>query len=112
MIATAVDFFVVIFLTEVFQVWYVASTAIGALAGTVVNFLIGRYWVFASTERKIGEQALRYLLVSLGSLILNTLGVYLITEYGGINYIYSKAIVAVLVAVFYNFVLQKVFVYK
>ena len=102
----------VIFLTEVVGLWYVYSNAIGAFTGTVVNFLIGRYWVFESTKRKIHHQAMRYLLVSAGSLILNTLGVYLITEFVGINYVYSKLIVSIVIAVCYNFVLQKLFVYK
>ena len=110
--ATAVDFLTVIFLTEVLGIWYVASNAIGAFAGTVVNFIIGRYWVFVSTERNITHQALRYGLVSIGSLILNTGGVYLITEYFQINYIYSKIFVSIFIGVFYNFVLQKIYVYK
>ena len=112
MVSTLVDFLTVILLTEVFGIWYVTSNAIGALMGTIVNFLIGRYWVFESKERQIHQQAFRYLLVSAGSLILNTYGVYLITEYFGINYIYSKVIVSIFIGVFYNFVLQKYFVFK
>jgi len=106
-----VDFLAVIFFTEVANIWYVYSTALGALIGAIVNFLLGRYWVFLATESKMRYQAMRYAIVSLGSLLLNTLGVYLFTDYGGLNYIYSKLIAGLLVGVFYNFVLQKKFVY-
>ncbi len=119
---TAVDFICTIFFTEVFHIWYVISTALGSLAGAITNFLLGRYYVFQSTERKIQQQAFRYAIVSLGSLILNTGGVWLLTEFihqqlrhdevHDHDYIVAKVIVAVLVAVFYNFILQKNYVYK
>ena len=119
---TAVDFIVTIFFTEVFHIWYVVSTALGSLTGAITNFLLGRYYVFQSTERNISHQAYRYAIVSLGSLILNTAGVWLLTEFihntlrhgegHDQDYIVAKVIVAVLVAVFYNFILQKNYVYK
>ncbi len=112
LIGTAVDFLVTIFLTEVVGIYYVISNAIGAALGAVTNFLLGRYWVFDSTKRKIQHQAFRYALVSLGSLILNTLGVYLVTEYFGLDYKLSKVIVAIIIAVTFNFFLQKNYVYK
>ncbi len=119
---TAVDFLVTIFCTELLAIWYVISTALGSVAGAITNFMMGRYWVFQSTENKLKTQALRYTLVSLGSLILNTAGVYALTEFmlqylrnGETNehdYIIAKVIVAIIVAVSYNFILQKNFVFK
>lgn len=119
---TAVDFLVTIFCTEALAIWYVISTALGSVAGAVTNFMMGRYWVFQSTENKLQTQALRYALVSAGSLILNTAGVYALTEFmhrqlrnGEVHqhdYIIAKVIVAIIVAVTYNFILQKNFVFK
>jgi putative flippase GtrA len=111
-IGTAVDFGVVIFLTEFFGIWYVISNAIGATYGAVTNFFLGRNWVFLSTKNKVSHQAFRYFLVATGSMILNTLGVYLLTEFTSLNYIYSKIIVAVIIAFTFNFLLQKYFVFK
>lgn len=109
---SAVDFLAFLFFSEVLNIWYVYATALGALLGAITNFLLGRYWVFLATESKMHYQAVRYSIVSLGSLLLNTAGVYLLTEYGMIHPIYSKLIVGFLVGVFYNFILQKTFVYK
>jgi len=111
-IGTAVDFGVVIFLTEIIGIWYVVSNAIGATCGAITNFFLGRNWVFSSTKNKISHQAFRYFLVATGSMILNTLGVFLLTEFTALNYIYSKVIVAVIIAFTFNFFLQKYFVFK
>ena len=112
LIGTAVDFLATIFFTEVFGILYWVSNAMGAALGALTNFLLGRYWVFDGKHRKIYHQAFRYVLVSAGSLILNTLGVYLLTDTYGLYYVWSKVIVAIFVAVTYNFILQKNYVYK
>lgn len=112
LIGTAVDFLATIFFTEVFGILYWVSNAMGAALGALTNFLLGRYWVFDAQHQKVTGQAFRYVLVSAGSLILNTLGVYLLTENFAMDYRISKMIIAVIVAVSYNFILQKTFVYK
>jgi len=109
---TAVDFAATIFFTELFGIIYWVSNALGAALGAVTNFLLGRYWVFEAGDQQMTGQIFRYILVSVGSLILNTLGVFLLTEYFQLYYVWSKVIVAVLVAVTYNFILQKNYVYK
>ena len=109
---TLVDFAATFFFTEVLGILYWVSNAMGAALGAITNFLLGRYWVFEAKEGKIEQQAFRYVLVSAGSLLLNTAGVYFITEFFGLHYMWSKVIVAVIVAVTYNFILQKNYVYK
>jgi putative flippase GtrA len=111
-IATMVDFFVLIILTELFDVWYVASTAAGAFCGALTNFIICRYWAFVNSSNNLANQAVKYTIVSAGSLILNTLFVYLLTDFAGVTYSISKIITAIIIAIFYNFTLQKYYVFK
>ncbi len=111
-IGTVVDFLATILFTEVIGVLYWISNAIGAAFGAITNFLLGRYWVFEAKHRKIEVQAFRYFLVSVGSLILNTLGVIFLTEFFEFHYVWSKVIVAIIIAVTFNFFLQKNYVYK
>lgn len=111
-IATALDFTVFLILFKVLGVYYVWATAIGATCGAICNFLINRYWAFRSSKERIELQALRYLLVSLGSLILNTWGLYMITEWSGMDPFYGKIIVSILVAWCFNYTLHRFWVFK
>ncbi|HEX7229007.1 MAG TPA: GtrA family protein [Candidatus Binatia bacterium] len=110
--ATIVDFSSLIFLVEIGHVWYVAATATGAFLGALVNFLLGRHWSFAVKDGAIHGQVLRYTAVSIGSLVLNSVGVYLLTEDFGIYYALSKLITAILVGLLFNFPLHRRFVFR
>lgn len=109
--ATIVDFSSLIFLVEVGHVWYVAATATGAFTGAVVNFILGRHWSFKAGDDSVRGQIIRYSVVSVISLVLNSLAVYLLTEYGGMHYAFSRAISAVSVGVLFNFPLHRRFVF-
>lgn len=107
-----VDFGVFFLLKDVFHVWYVYATALGALTGAITNFILCRNWAFSAREKKLVTQIGRYIMVSLGSLLLNTGLVYIITELFFLHENYSRVLTAVLVAITYNFTLQKYFVFK
>ncbi len=110
--ATSTDFLVTIFLKEVAGVWYVASNALGAFCGAVVSFLLLRNWAFKRHDEHWHGQAVRYIIASGMSLLLNTGGVWLLTELLDIQYIVSKMIVAVLMGLTVNYWMFKYFVFK
>lgn len=110
--ATIVDFAVTIILVEVFHCWYLAASVIGTISGGVANFVLGRRWVFKATEKGIPIQAIKYLLVWMGNLVLVSGGVYVVTNYGRINYVLSKMLVSVVIGSTYNYLMQKRFVFK
>lgn len=112
LIATAVDFGVLIILTEFFDVWYVLSTALGALFGAVTNFFISSYWAFSGSKNSLVNQMFKYVIVSAGSLILNTLFVYILTDFLQFDYKISKVITAITIAWTYNFLLMRYYVFK
>ncbi len=112
MLATTIDFLTLIFLTELVGIWYLSSTTIAAITGAFTAFLLSRYWVFVSLESKIHHQMLRYFLVAAGSVALNSLGVYTLTEFGEIQYLISKGITAIVVGIGYNYTLGRYFVFN
>jgi putative flippase GtrA len=109
--ATCADFGLLFGLVEILHVWYVLATALGAAAGAMTNFLLNRYWSFEADDQAWHGQALRYAFVSAGSLLLNTWGVFAVTEGLRIHYAVSVIIVSIVVAVAYNFPLQRYFVF-
>ena len=110
-VASAVDFSTTFVLASIVGLWYGYSTFIGAVSGGIVNCAINYRWVFQTFGLKKKYLAMRYLLVWAGSILLNTYGTCQLTELSGMNYIISKAIVALLVAVLWNYQLQRTFVF-
>ena len=96
---------------EFAHVYYVLATALGALCGAITNFTLNKVWAFEHRHGRLRAQGARYALVSGGSLALNTGLVFSLTEYGGLRYLVSKAIAAVLVGWCWNYPLHRYFVF-
>jgi putative flippase GtrA len=111
LLATLMDFLTTIFLVEVAKLHYVEATVIGAIAGAFTNFFLNKYWSFESGSSGLKHQGLRYFLVWIGSVLLNTLGIYILTGSTGLSYIVSKIIVAIVVGIAFNYTLQRHYVF-
>jgi len=111
LIATAVDFGTMILVVEAFHGSSVLGTVVGAAAGAVTNFLLGRFWTYRREDAALGGQALRYALVAAGSLLLNALGEYLLAVRLGLGYVLARTLVAVAVSNLWNFPLQSLVVF-
>ena len=109
--STSVDFLTTIVLKEFFGVWYVLASFLGTIAGGAINFALGRRWVFDSREKGVSLQLIKYIIIWCGNLFLTTFGVFVVAHYVGLSYIISKIIVAVVVGIGYNYMLQKKFVF-
>lgn len=124
-VSTACDFTVTAVVFKIVE-HVVLSTASGAVAGGMVNCIINYLWTFKGSQRSKTGVAMRFFMVWMGSVLLNTFG----TEYGvkAVTHVSAmmgngcgqslpivlavKATVAIAVAVFWNFTLQKFYVYK
>ncbi len=110
--ASVVDYFITVFCVEIFGFWYLAGSSTGTILGGLTNFSMGRHWVFKGGERERNIQLFRYALVWTGYLVLATTGVYLLTHFSHFNYLVSKVLVSLFLAIGYNYPLQKRFVFK
>ena len=111
-IASFFDYLVTIFLVSFFHIDAVIASATGTICGGILNFLIGRNWVFESKKRKVHQQAVRYGLVWVGNLLLNTGGMYILTKLFKVHFIIAKPFVSLMVGFGYNYILQKKYVFK
>ena len=112
LLASGLDFLVTFLAVDLLGWWYVTGTVTGTIAGGILNFALGRTWIFQATNKTITIQAMRYLIVWNGSLFLNAAGVFALTHFTGTNYLISKIIISILVGFFYNYIIQKKYVFR
>ena len=112
-LATLADFCLSWLLADVLGLWYLLASFMGALTGGVLNGVFNYRWVFDGTgELNKRSVAVKYLMVWAGSILLNTLGTYGLTEWSGRHFMIAKAAVAVCVAVLWNYQMQRLYVYR
>jgi len=125
-IASLTDFTVTILLAKVFNLHYVYATFTGAVCGGVVNCIINYKWTFNAKGVDKKHVAIKYTLVWISSILLNTGGTYAMTEFLKRNFwlreflgymvddvfIFSKIVVSLLVGFLWNYNMQRLFVYK
>jgi putative flippase GtrA len=110
--ATIVDYGLMITLVEVGGLRPVPATALGALAGAVTNFTLGRVFTYRATDASLGGQSWRYALVSAASLALNAGGEHLFSNILGLQYLVARVITSVIVSNAWNYPLQRFFVFS
>ena len=111
-VASCVDFLVTWLLVRQLEAPPVPGSVTGTICGGVTHFLISRNWAFSAQEKKWTGQLTRYVLVWIGNLILNASGVWLLYHIAGWGVWPAKIVTAIGIAVFYNYVLQKRYVFK
>ncbi len=110
--ATAVDFTLLIFFTEVLHFWYLVSSVIASTIGGCVAFVLERNWTFNKKGTRIPRQVFRYILTWCGSIGLNTFFLFVFVDYFHIQYIVSRVIVAVSVGMLFNYFTHKYFIFR
>lgn len=101
------------------------STAIGAVAGGVVNCFINYRFTFHASSVPVKAVAVKYMIIWMGSLGLNVYGTQIVytllqhlpfLEEMGFRpngyYAAARLSVSLIVSIFWNFLLQKNFVYQ
>jgi putative flippase GtrA len=110
--ATVADYLTMICGVEVAHLSPVAATPLGALAGGVTNFTLGRRFTYKRTDVPARAQAWRYAIVSGASLGLNTAGMYLFHDLVHIEYLLARVITSVIVSNAWNYPMQRYFVFS
>ncbi len=111
LLTTVFDFAVLTGCVELLHVNYVLATWLGTVVGSLSNFAINKHWAFKGSMVPLPHQLGRFVLVQAGSSGWNTLGVWLLTRYGGLRYQVSKLIIAAVVAVAWNYPMNRVLVF-
>ncbi|MDX9893252.1 MAG: GtrA family protein [Patescibacteria group bacterium] len=103
-LAAVINFILLYALTEWFGIWYVISSAFGGVISAIWNFLANKFWTFRNRDRgrQALEQMFKFIVVIGSGVVVNTLLVYLFTDFGGLDYRWSW-VLATGVVTFWNF---------
>lgn len=112
LIATVLDFSTMIALVAGLHLAPGLGAMSGAAIGGSVNFVLGRRWIFRKQSDPASHQALRYAGVSLVSLMLNGGGEHLLASVWHVQFVLARVIVALLVALLWNYPVQRHFVFQ
>jgi len=88
-------------LTSLLGIYYIISAIMSNLFLTGLSFFLHENWTFNSithhTHKKMWNRIVSYYLVSLSGIIMNIIILFLLTDYGGVYYLYSSIIASFLV---------------
>ncbi len=111
-VATLVDYLMRIVLNKVIGFSYINATFFGALTGGIVNCCINYRFVFSGNDTRKRDVAWRYLTIWSGSILLNTAGTAFFKEVLGVKAYSSMLITSAIVALCWNYMMQRLFVFK
>ncbi len=110
--ASFCDYLVTILLVKFLHADPLLGGVSGTVFGGIINFLIGRYWVFKANNGAISLQGKKYLIAWTGNLILNVSGLYVLIKLFKVQYIVAKVATSIIIAMAYNYHVQKKYVFK
>ena len=127
-----VDYSIMILLTDFGGIHYTVSIAIGGLTGAAINFSLNKIWAFrvkgSSYKFNLLEQLWRFMCVAVGGILLKIIGTYCLTSFflfyfqgmklgnfvitEKLVYKYGRLITDAIVSLFFNYKLQRHWVFK
>lgn len=116
-IATVVDYGIMVFLTEVFEVQYLISSGISFCVSVIVNYLLSMKYVFESRDDiKKQTEFVAFIILSVIGLGINQIVMYLVADVWLGDRLKRAYLIAKIVATFvvmvWNFVSRKIFLEK
>lgn len=106
-ISFIVDYSVLVFLTEILGLNYLVSNCLSFIISVIVNYILSMRFVFKSVNNNKVFDFIIFIVLSVIGLGLNSLIMFICTDYIGIHYMISK-IGATGVVMIFNFVSRKV----
>lgn len=91
-INTAAHFITTALLVELAILTPVPASAVGFIAAVLIAFFLNRHWTFGTTDKPV-ERLLKFVVVSLFGLLLNTLIMYVVVESLAVHYLWGLLLV-------------------
>ena len=107
-VAFAIDYFVLITLTDILSFNYILAATISFILATAVNYALSMSFVYDKSENISGNTAfLIFVGLSVIGLLFNNVSLYMLVQHSAISYKVAKLITALAVTI-YNFSSRKI----
>lgn len=105
----AVDYFLLLFFTEIIGMNYLISGSISFIVSVIINYILSIRYVFCSDHRiSFKKELITFTLLSLFGLFINEIFMWFFVEHINLCYSLSKIYAGLLVSI-YNFISRKIF---
>lgn len=96
-------------LTEYLNLWYVFSAVTAFIISSAVGFIIQKFWTFKSRNLgKMSRQYILYITFTVVYFLINTSGIYILTDICYIHYLLSQVILTVILSIPSYFTSRKI----
>lgn len=111
-LVSGAHFVLVFFLTDIVGVWYLYSTIISYILATIGNFYLQKFYVMRHVEKNETHiQFVKYVLLALLCLLINTVGMYVLVELLDMVYLFAQVLVIGFLAVF-TFIVSRTYIFR
>ena len=110
-IATVIDFGVLMFLKEILNIDVLISSALSFSTSVIANYILSMLFVFKGSENGKVKEFIIFVLLSIGGLLINQFIMWLGTMIPTVHYLCVKVFACIFVPI-YNFVTRKIFLEK
>ena len=110
-IATVVDFGVLMFLKELMHIDVLVASAVAFSVSVIANYILSMLFVFKGSENGKLKEFIIFVALSIGGLLINQFIMWIGTEMLAVYYIWVKIFACIFVPI-YNFVTRKIFLEK
>lgn len=110
-IATVIDFGVLMLLKEIFGIDVLIASAISFAVSVCANYILSMLFVFRGSNDNKVKEFIIFVLLSIGGLLINQFVMWLGTEIFSLYYLWVKIFACVFVPV-YNFITRKLLLEK
>ena len=110
-IATVVDFGVLMFLKELMHIDILVASAVAFSVSVIANYILSMLFVFKGSENGKLKEFIIFVALSIGGLLINQFIMWIGTEMLAVYYIWVKIFACIFVPI-YNFVTRKIFLEK
>ena len=108
-LAFIIDFGILYILTDIFNLWYMISAMISFSVSTVFNYWASMRYIFSGRKNaNKNTEFVIFVVLSVISLGINELGMFLMVSCMNIHYLFSKVVMTGIIMV-WNFITRKIF---